>query len=147
MNIVFWIVIAAALFVVFELPRRFKDKELIEDNVLQEKPEPTPIPQVHFYGGPLHNEVHTVPTVKERNDFVIHPYVPEDEDGVPQLDPSMIMGTAPDGRAMIMPKFAYYQQIDDSNFFYVRDVTQKEAKILSSNKEWRPLPDNGEDPE
>lgn len=85
---------------------------------------------VKLFSGPNDGEVHEIPG--ERNElphFFIAPYVPRDEDGNPIPDEENIVN-ARDGILYVKPNLAYYQQVTDEEYIYVRDINEHELKKI-----------------
>ena len=74
---------------------------------------------VKFYGGP-HDGVEQ--RVFQREAHYILPYTPD-----PEKDEAEVVGNV-QGRPIVMPKFAYYQQVMDADYFYTRDVEPGELE-------------------
>jgi len=90
---------------------------------------------VKMLGGPFDGQFERVP--KEKKDdgtwtdpphFFIAPYQPEpDEDGNPPSE--NIVGWMR-GTLYIRPNYAYYQQVTDVEYFYVRDIDEDEISKI-----------------
>lgn len=81
-----------------------------------------------LYSGPLDAQVHEI---KGNNipGFVVAPYIPRDENGLPTPDEDHIVH-ADNGMAYVKPNLAYYQQVTDEDYIYVRDITEHELKKI-----------------
>lgn len=129
----FYIFLAILLAVVYGVPAFYR-KYIKTESVVA--PEEATL-EIQFYGGPLDGQLRPVP---EGMEFYVTPYIPLDENGEPVLNESKIMGQMGD-RVYVRSSYAFYQQIDDTSYFYVRDISENEVKILHSNPAWRPSPD------
>lgn len=93
-------------------------------------PAPPPVQTVNLYSGPNDGEVHEVPGSKEElPPFFITPYVPKDENGMPIPDEDHIMHSE-NGMLYVKPNLAYYQQVTDEDYIYVRDINEHEFKKI-----------------
>jgi hypothetical protein len=87
-----------------------------------------------FYGGPLNKSTQPVPLEAP---YLVFQYIPEDE-----TERGEIIGHLGE-RVFYQPSIAYYQQVTDQEYFYVRDLTNEEAALLVSQGVLPPV--EGED--
>jgi hypothetical protein len=73
--------------------------------------------KVKFFGGPLDGYVDLVEAAFP---FYVAPYR-----GKGELETKIIMG-----HEVQIPALAYYRQVQDNSYFYVRDISQDEAQVL-----------------
>jgi hypothetical protein len=122
----FYVFLIGSLGLVFGLPwlwRRF--------HTPVETPEPVAI---KLFGGPQHGTVHQVMD-SERPQFFIAPYLPTEEDGSPKLE-NMIGHMH--NMQYFQPSYAYYLAVTDEDYFYARDVSEKEIEMMQVTGE--PIP-------
>jgi hypothetical protein len=84
--------------------------------------------EVKCFGGPCDGHTHEVHGKDgKRNPFYVTRYIRTDEDGMPLEEDfrGEFMGMQ-----MYSPSLAYYRQVEGSDYFYVRDITQEEAAAL-----------------
>lgn len=93
----------------------------------------TPEPEssvIHLYSGPNDGEVHRIMAAEaELPAYYVSPYMPKDEDGNPNPDEANLQQMG-GGMVFIRPSLAYYQQVTETDYIYVRDVTQPELDKL-----------------
>lgn len=85
---------------------------------------------VKMFGGPFDKSVQRVPYEKDGGQphFFITPYPPQfDEEGNPPQE--NIVGWMRN-TVYVRPNYAYYQQISDQEYFYVRDLEEIEVLKL-----------------
>lgn len=135
----FWITMGIVGFLIWAIPKWFKTHVPV-------KPEEAPMPEptkVQFYGGPLDGMVQPV---EPSSDFVVAPYLPRTEDGEVDISEAKVVGHMGD-KVYFEPSLAYYQQIMDDSYFYVRDISTTEMYKLDGNSSWRPVSDDKTDTE
>jgi len=90
---------------------------------------------VHLFSGPNDGEIVKVPYDKtELPPHFIAPYVPRDENGMPDPEEANIVH-AGNGMAYVKPSFAYYQQVTEEDYIYVRDIDEGELQKLQMTGE------------
>lgn len=83
---------------------------------------------VRLFSGPNDGEIHRIAGDKEQlPPFFVAPYVPKDENGMPKEE--NIIGQM-NGMAYIKPSLAYYQQVTDEDYIYVRDINEFELEKI-----------------
>lgn len=119
------LVLFVAVVVVYILPQFLPTPSL-----KQREQAPPPMATIRLYSGPNDGEVLRVPGGKEElPHYFVQPYVPRDENGMPIPDEENIVHSA-NGMLYVKPSLAYYQQITDEDYIYVRDINESElAKI------------------
>lgn len=121
------LVLFIAVFVVMILPQFIPIR-------LQYSPRPAepPVTQhVKLYSGPNDGEVHEIPGKKEElPHFFVAPYLPTDENGMPVPDEDHIVHSG-NGMMYVKPHLAYYQQVTDEDYIYVRDISEHELKKIN----------------
>lgn len=116
------LVLIGAVFVVYILPQ-FSPFHI--DLALPMPPEP-PHNIIRLFDGPNDGQVHEVRVAQDQlPHFFVAPYLPLDEDGNPAPDESNIVQQA-NGMVFVKPSLAYYQQVTEQDYFYVRDITDNE---------------------
>lgn len=134
MTTTFWIILFTSIAVFYAAPRLARWFVGVRDEVRMvqahakmkaEQPEMHEF-AVKCYDGPCHGHIHSI-VMPERPNWYISPYVPTDEDGVPDMENAIgqIKNTV-----YFEPNLAYYQQVDDEDYFYVRDITKAELDAL-----------------
>lgn len=119
--------------VVHTIPKYLSFKDFPLDHFIElpksTKPVETKKTVIHLYSGPNDGEVHEVPSAPEDlPHFFITPYMPKDENGMP--DPSEENIVQAGGMIYVRPNLAYYQQITEEDYFYVRDVDHTEVQKI-----------------
>jgi hypothetical protein len=71
---------------------------------------------IQFTGGPLNGTANLVEEIKP---FYVAPYIPENE------DERKLWGTLGD-KPIFYPQLAYYTQISEDEYLYVRDISEQE---------------------
>ena len=127
----FWIVLGTAVAIFYAIPKvvRFVlsvRSELRRDQTLKAEALLRKEYNVKCYDGPCHGHVHQI-VLEDRPKWYISPYVPTDDDGQPNAD--NIVGQLRD-TVYIEPSLAYYQQVADEDYFYVRDISKNELQVL-----------------
>lgn len=79
------------------------------------------------FGGPCDGHIHQV-EMPDRPHWYVSPYLPTDEEGNP--DERNRVGFLA-GTHYFKPNLAYYQQVTDEDYFYVRDITEQEFETLA----------------
>lgn len=117
----FWIFLLITWIVVYTIDW----SQFVVRHKALEKPEVT-TKEVKFLGGPLDGK--SLP-VDETQDFYVTPYIPEDESE--RGEPVGHLGD----KLFYQPKFGYYQQVTDDEYFYVRDITEQELERVQATGE------------
>ena len=86
----------------------------------KKKYQPPETHQIKFFGGPNDGKIIDVTQIQP---FYVQPYIPKEPDD------SQIVGQI-GGQPLVMPSFAYYQRIDEENFFYSKDISQDKLENL-----------------
>jgi len=120
--LVLWFAVVAVMVVPKLNPFTFKVK-----TVEPPKPETSVI---HLYSGPNDGQVHEIRGSKdELPHFFVTPYLPRDENGDPVPDEErMVPGAS--GMVFLKPALAYYQQVTDNDYIYVRDINENEFQKI-----------------
>lgn len=91
---------------------------------------------LRLFGGPMDKSIERVPKEKDPDGnltpphFYIAAYPPElDEQGNPPVE--NVVGWMY-GKIYIKPNYAYYQQVTDEDYFYVRDIDEEEIARIQS---------------
>ena len=83
-----------------------------------------PVPsKVKYHGGPLDGRMDLIPEEKKKP-FFIAPYVPKDEEKRGEV--FAVVG----GQPMHKPNLAYYREVTEEEYFYVRDISHEEYGFL-----------------
>lgn len=125
MFVMLWVLFGAVL-VVYVLP------QFIKVRVKPKTVEPKPITQsiIHLFDGPHDGTVQKIPMEADKlPHYFVTPYVPLDEDGNPVPDESHIVHQG-NGMVYVRPNLAYYQQVTEEDYFYVRDINEQELKKI-----------------
>jgi hypothetical protein len=89
---------------------------------------------VKMFGGPHDKTVQQIPYEKnaEQPPFIVSPYPPQlDDEGQPPQE--NIVGWMRN-TLYVRPNYAYYQQISDEEYFYVRDLNEEEIVKLQQGQ-------------
>lgn len=119
--------IALVILVVFGVPR-FMTRKPKAEKTEQTKTERANIFLMRLLGGPADGTVEKIVEDK-RPDFFVAVYPPKlDENGQPPEE--NIVGHMY-GKFYVRPNYAYYKQITDEDYFYVRDLSEKEMQKIA----------------
>lgn len=80
--------------------------------------------KVKYLGGPYDGHMDLVEEDKKKP-FFITPYFPKDAESEPEL-----IGVTPFGAPVYKPSLAYYREVTDEEYFYVRDISHEEYNFL-----------------
>ncbi len=83
---------------------------------------PVPV-KVRYLGGPLDGRVDLVPEDIKQPFFVL-PYIPVEEDKRGEQYGEMF------GKPLHKPNLAFYTQVEDDSYFYVKDISEEEFKQI-----------------
>jgi len=111
-----FIVLAVAIVVLYVVPKLLRRLFV----------KPTPEPEVHvitFYGGP--EDQHEYKVLKRYPWYMI-PYIPKNPEERKVRDQLFNQAGEPVFQ-LVDHSYAFYQQIEDGKYFYVRDVTKEEV--------------------
>lgn len=124
-----------ATFAVYVLPRLVK--RFVPPNFGLTIPEPQQPKSsiVRLFNGPNDGQVHEIQ--EDLPDFFITPYLPTDEDGNPMPDEENIVRQ--NGMVYVKPNLAYYQQITEEDYIYVRDIDHEELNKIRITGELPPV--------
>ena len=108
------IVVAVAFIAFIVLPRLLRllkksTPEKVEDPIV-----------IKFYDGPLNG---TTKVVETSSPWFLYPFLPEDRQDEWEDDETR---TPVEGMRFVKPFWAYYQQIDGTNYFFVREISEDE---------------------
>lgn len=92
-----------------------------DENLMSQIP-PMPV-QVRYLGGPLDGHVDLI-SADSRKPFFIAPYIPQDESQRGEQFGEV------HGTPLYKPNLAYYREVTDSEYFYVRDITHHELAAV-----------------
>ncbi len=102
--------------------------ELFFGHLEEEEPQEPEIAIVHMFGGPLEGEVHEIRADTLPHYFVT-PHMPKDEDGHPIITEENVVA-GPNGMSFVKPAIAFYTQMTDNEYLFVRDITEAELNKL-----------------
>jgi len=123
------LVLVCAVFVAYILPQFRLFKFRIEDKILPEQRKPVSS-IIHLFSGPNDGAVQEIEGAKEDlPHFLITPYMPKDEEGNPQPDEENLI-PGPGGMVYVKPSLAFYQQVTDEDYIYVRDINDTEFRKI-----------------
>ena len=89
---------------------------------IQESIPPVPS-KIKYLGGPLDGRMDLIPEEKKKP-FFIAPYIPKDEEKRGEVFAVIA------GQPMHKPNLAYYREMTDEEYFYVRDISHEEYSFL-----------------
>lgn len=93
----------------------------IEDAIVEQVP---PVPtKIKYLGGPYDGRVDLIHEDKKKP-FFIAPYIPKNED-----ERGEVFGVI-NGVPMYKPNLAYYREVTEEEYFYVRDISHEEYGFL-----------------
>lgn len=123
--------VGSAAITVFGLPKlvRLATKRFREEPVAFE-PQAPEFFDIKLYDGPLDQHIKRVSKdeCEVPPHFYIAPYTPAlDEEGNPPRE--NVIGWMR-GVVYLRPNFAYYQQVTDEDYFYVRDLDEPEVDLI-----------------
>jgi hypothetical protein len=116
MTMTFWIITGIAALAFFVAPNWKKIFRSVEEKTAQMR-------KVKFFDGPLNGSVQEV---SDDSPWYTFPYLPDDQDEWEEDESRKPV----EGMRYIKPHWAYYQQIEDENYFYVRDIREDEMMEL-----------------
>jgi hypothetical protein len=132
--VIYLVIAAIIVFYVFPKVLGFyaeekREREAIEEAAKLEQEIAEHTYNVNCFGGPCDGHKHQI-TMPERPHWYISPYLPTDDDGQPKEENRIgYLGEM----HYFKPNIAFYQQMSEEDYFYVRDITESELHNLTTS--------------